>query len=195
MNLTSLITAPARAGLSIGRRAFDIATGRSTQAVGAARRRFGASPELDDVTLARKVETEIFRSRRVAKGKIDVNVVDGVVWLRGEAKNPELINEIEAKAAAIPEVKRVENLLHLPKTPARRPRSKAAAPKRASRARKAGAPPKRTTAEKRTAAADSRRRSARPRTRRPAAWTTRRSPARSRPSCSATTPCRRAGST
>jgi hypothetical protein len=80
-----------------------------------------APKDLDDVAVARKVETVIFRDRSVAKGKIDVNAADGVVWLRGEAKTPEQIKELERQASAIPEVKRVENLLHLPKTPARRP--------------------------------------------------------------------------
>ena len=74
--------------------------------------------QLDDRTITDKVETELFRDRKVAKGKIDVNTADGVVWLRGEAKNPEQIKELEAKALAMPEVKQVENLLHLPKTPA-----------------------------------------------------------------------------
>jgi hypothetical protein len=74
--------------------------------------------DLDDVTLARKVETEIFRSAGAPKGKVDVNAVDGVVWLRGEVKRPEQIKALEAKARAIPEVRDVENLLHLPKTPA-----------------------------------------------------------------------------
>ena len=73
---------------------------------------------IDDVGLARKVETVIFRDPSVPKGKIDVNAADGVVWLRGEAKTPEMIKELESLAAAIPEVKKVENLLHLPKTPA-----------------------------------------------------------------------------
>src|SRR5215207_7890692 len=39
--------------------------------------------DLDDVTIARKVESVIFRGQGVAKGKVDVNVADGVVWLRG----------------------------------------------------------------------------------------------------------------
>jgi hypothetical protein len=88
-------------------------------------RRKPASPQasqtpkdLDDVALARKVETVIFRDASVPKGKIDVNAAAGVVWIRGEAKNPEMIKTIEAQAVAIPEVKKVENLLHLPKTPA-----------------------------------------------------------------------------
>jgi hypothetical protein len=101
-------------------------------------RRKPASPQasqtpkdLDDVGLARKVETVIFRDQSVPKGKIDVNAADGVVWLRGEAKTPDMIKALERQAAAIPEVDKVENLLHLPKTPARRP-----APTRQQRTRK-----------------------------------------------------------
>ena len=77
-----------------------------------------APKDLDDVAVARKVETVIFRDDDVPKGKIDVNAASGVVWLRGEAKTPEMIKELERQTAAIPEVTRVENLLHLPKTPA-----------------------------------------------------------------------------
>jgi hypothetical protein len=73
---------------------------------------------LGDVAIARKVETVIFRDPEVPKGDIDVNVVDGVLWLRGQAGTPEMIKALEAQAAEIPEVKGVENLLHLPKTPA-----------------------------------------------------------------------------
>jgi hypothetical protein len=82
----------------------------------------GRPKDLDDVTIARKVETVVFRPAGRKTGKIDVNVVDGVVWLRGEAKTPEDIEAIEAAARAIPEVVDVQNLLHLPKTPARRAR-------------------------------------------------------------------------
>ena len=74
--------------------------------------------QLDDVSITRKVETELFRDRKVPKAKISINTAEGVVFVRGEAKNPELINEIEQRIGAIPEVKGVENLLHLPKTPA-----------------------------------------------------------------------------
>jgi hypothetical protein len=77
-----------------------------------------APKDLDDVALARKVETIIFRDDAVPKGHIDVNCADGVVWLRGEAKTPDMIKALELQAAAIPEVRQVENLLHLPKTPA-----------------------------------------------------------------------------
>lgn len=108
MELTSLVTGPARMGIALSRRALA-----------EVRRRFEGERELDDVTLARKVETVIFRGRRVSKGKIDVNAAGGVVWLRGEAATPDLIAKLEAEAAAIPEVKRVESLLHLPKPPPR----------------------------------------------------------------------------
>lgn len=85
----------------------------------ATQRRSSRQPKpLGDVAITRKVETEIFRAPDVEKGKISVNTADGIVWLRGEVKNPEQVKDLEAKTAAIPEVKRVENLLHLPKTPA-----------------------------------------------------------------------------
>ena len=74
--------------------------------------------DLDDVTIAHKVESALFRDRRIAKGKVDVNVVKGVVWLRGQARTPQLVKLAERRASSVPEVSKVENLLHLPKTPA-----------------------------------------------------------------------------
>ena len=73
--------------------------------------------DLDDVTLARKVETEIFRDAEAPKGQVDVNVVDGVVYLRGELE-PDMIADLEGKARKVSGVKGVENLLHAPGTPA-----------------------------------------------------------------------------
>ena len=71
----------------------------------------------DDATLAHKVETELFRDAEVPKGQINVHVVDGIVELRGEVTRPEVKKALAAKAEAIPEVREVSNLLHLPKTP------------------------------------------------------------------------------
>jgi hypothetical protein len=112
-------------------------------------RRSSSKPKpLDDVTITRKVETVLFRDDSVDKGKISVNTAEGVVWLRGEAKNPEKIKELEAKAREIPEVKEVENLLHLPKTaPSEKKRRKAATAAASPRKRA----PKRTTAERKPA--------------------------------------------
>jgi hypothetical protein len=77
-----------------------------------------APKPLDDTTIARKVESAIFRTKQVDKGKVDVNVADGVVWLRGEVQTPDLVRRMEERARRVPEVRSVENLLHLPKTPA-----------------------------------------------------------------------------
>jgi hypothetical protein len=74
--------------------------------------------EFDDVTLTRKVETEIFRGPDVPKGKINVNVEEGVVVLRGEADRPEMINELVDKAREVQGVRDVRNLLQTPGTPA-----------------------------------------------------------------------------
>jgi hypothetical protein len=102
--------------------------------------------DLDDVTIARKVETHIFRVRSRPKSSVDVNVVDGVVWLRGQVKTPAMIRRLEAEAREIPEVRDVQNLLHLPNTPApdrtdtppsmRHTRRKATPPERPRRIRR-----------------------------------------------------------
>jgi len=77
----------------------------------------GAEPDMDDTTLGRKVETELFRGTDVPMGSVNVYVVDGVVQLRGEVKRPADIKSLEARARAVPEVRGVDNLLHLPRTP------------------------------------------------------------------------------
>jgi osmotically-inducible protein OsmY len=71
-------------------------------------------PQPDDVTLARKVESEIFRDADVPKGQINVNVEDGVVYLRGELEQPDLIQDLESEARKVQGVLGVENLLHAP---------------------------------------------------------------------------------
>jgi hypothetical protein len=75
-------------------------------------------PQPDDVTLARKVETEIFRDPEVPKGEINVNAEDGVVYLRGEVASAELVDDLGKAAQKVQGVRGVENLLHVPGTPA-----------------------------------------------------------------------------
>ena len=58
--------------------------------------------DLDDVTIARKVESEVFRDRRIAKGKVDIDVVNGVVSLRGQARTPALVKLAERRALVGP---------------------------------------------------------------------------------------------
>jgi osmotically-inducible protein OsmY len=75
-------------------------------------------PQPDDVTLTRKVETEIFRDADIPKGQINVNAENGKVYLRGEVGEPELIKDLEKRARKVQGVQEVENLLHLPGTEA-----------------------------------------------------------------------------
>jgi osmotically-inducible protein OsmY len=76
-------------------------------------------PEPNDATLKAKVESEIFRDPEVPKGKIDVNAENGVVYLRGEADGPELIETLEKQVRKVEGVQGVEVLLHLPGEPAK----------------------------------------------------------------------------
>jgi osmotically-inducible protein OsmY len=82
------------------------------------RHRRDVPKDLDDVTLAHKVETELFRSPDVPKGLINVNAQRGVVQLRGEVPSAELIDDLVERTRAVQGVLNVENLLHLPGTPA-----------------------------------------------------------------------------
>jgi osmotically-inducible protein OsmY len=105
---------------STGRSAAQAGRGVASQAQGAAqavKHRDEEPKELDDVTLARKVETEIFRDAEVPKGQINVNVEDGVVYLRGEVER-DLIEDLAQKTRSVQGVLGVENLLHAPGEPA-----------------------------------------------------------------------------
>jgi hypothetical protein len=123
----------ARGSLRIGERVVR-SVGSEAWGIFQDARHLGRKPKpgMDDVTLARKVETEIFRGRGGSKSSVNVNVVDGVVWLRGEVKRPEQVRRLEEKARSVPEVRGVENLLHLVKTPAP---TRADTPKRQQRTR------------------------------------------------------------
>jgi len=70
--------------------------------------------EYDDATLAQKVMTELFRDPHVPKGAINVNAEKGVVLLRGQIEEPQMIVEIVARTRRIRGVAEVENLMHLP---------------------------------------------------------------------------------
>jgi osmotically-inducible protein OsmY len=78
----------------------------------AAHRSEEPKPQPDDVTLARKVETEIFRDADVPKGQINVNAENGKVVLRGEVDSPELIDDLVSRARKVQGVQEVESLLH-----------------------------------------------------------------------------------
>ena len=77
-----------------------------------------AVPELDDVSLVRKVESELFRDRTIPKGPISINADRGIVVLRGQLEDAQEIERIEREVRAIAGVRDVENLLHPPGVPA-----------------------------------------------------------------------------
>jgi hypothetical protein len=67
--------------------------------------------DYDDQTLKAKVETELFRPEDAPKGQVDVNVENGVVFLRGEVDRPELVSDLESTVRKVQGVRDVENLL------------------------------------------------------------------------------------
>ena len=101
-----------------GRKASDAGRSVTSQAYGLKQKathiRESDKGQPDDVTLARKVETEIFRDADVPKGQIQVNVQEGVVQLRGEVPRADLIDELVAETRKVQGVRDVENLLHVP---------------------------------------------------------------------------------
>ena len=107
------------------RRAESHAVGLARRTANAARR---GEREVDDVTLAHKVESELYRRTGVPKGHISVNAEDGCVFLRGVLDRQEDIDRIADATRQIAGVREVENLTHLPGTPApaSRPKSERA---------------------------------------------------------------------
>ena len=77
-----------------------------------------AVPELDDVSLVRKVESELFRDRTIPKGPISINADRGIVVLRGQLDDAQEIERIEREVRGVAGVRDVENLLHRPGVPA-----------------------------------------------------------------------------
>jgi hypothetical protein len=77
-------------------------------------------PVLDDVSLARKVESVAFREAAVSKAHVSVNAEKGVVFLRGRLETEDEIQRLVRAAAAVDGVERVENLLHTPRFQAAR---------------------------------------------------------------------------
>jgi hypothetical protein len=105
------------------RRAVTRARRAESRTVGFFRRALNArqapKPPADDIALAHKVETELFRRARVPKGLIDVNAEEGAIFLRGVVERQEDIARVEAVAQRIAGVRRVGE----PAPPTRHPRA------------------------------------------------------------------------
>jgi osmotically-inducible protein OsmY len=113
--------AKARKGASKATTTASQAAGKAKGAVATATPSMPGShrvEDVDDVTLARKVETEIFRSADAPKGAVSVDVQNGVVHLRGMVADGEWIDRLAEEAGKVDGVKGVRNLLHRPGTPA-----------------------------------------------------------------------------
>ena len=120
----------ARSQLRRGERRAAVRARRAeSHAVGVARRTINArrrqAKPLDDLTLAHKVESQLYRRAGIPKGQVSVNVEDGgVVFLRGVLDHQDDIARAADAARRIAGVRAVENLIHAPGTPAPASRSK-----------------------------------------------------------------------
>ena len=70
----------------------------------------GALP-MDDAAIAGRIRTEVFGRRGLETGRIVVDVVRGVAFLRGELKDGHAIEEIVDRTGDVPGVRGVQNLI------------------------------------------------------------------------------------
>ncbi len=71
----------------------------------------------NDQALTEKVKSELLGEPDVPKDKINIDVSDGIVALRGEVESREVMQSLDAKVRAVTGVREVQNLLHLPGEP------------------------------------------------------------------------------
>lgn len=77
----------------------------------------GAGPDAAaqrDQEINARVEAEVFRDSSVPQGQLNINTVDGVVYIRGTVANQGQIDDIDARAKQVSGVDAVINLLRLP---------------------------------------------------------------------------------
>jgi osmotically-inducible protein OsmY len=58
------------------------------------------------------VKSEIFQPADAPKDSVNISVENGVVYLRGQVEQPELIQDLEQRVRSVQGVRDVENLLH-----------------------------------------------------------------------------------
>ena len=112
--LTDQGGASVRRGLRGAHRAVRRTRATVSGAIASATHRGEEGPAFpDDVTLASKVESQLFRDPSVPKGAININVERGIVVLRGEVPDAEMRDRLASEAASIGGVWSVHNQLHL----------------------------------------------------------------------------------
>jgi osmotically-inducible protein OsmY len=72
---------------------------------------------MDDMTLADRVRSEIFRDTEAPKGGVSVDVQAGVAYLRGEVPDDGWVERFGTAARKVTGINGVKNLLHTPGTP------------------------------------------------------------------------------
>lgn len=68
----------------------------------------------DDATIAREVRMRLESRPDLETGELVIDVVRGVAYLRGDLKDQETFDEIVDLTSAVPGVRRVQSLLHVP---------------------------------------------------------------------------------
>ena len=108
--LLSLVRNGTKRGRKLVRHATSDAAGQARRAAHAIRP--SNEVELDDATLVDKVESIVFRTHDLPKGQININAENGVVFLRGQVEQPELVSSLEERVRKVRGVRGVQNLLH-----------------------------------------------------------------------------------
>lgn len=103
----------ARRALRLERHVQSTASGHLTAALHRRRR----PRDYDDVTLAHKVESLLYRDPLVPKGRLNIDACEGVVTVRGLVDDQVTIDRVVEDVRRVQGVRGVENLLHLPGTP------------------------------------------------------------------------------
>jgi osmotically-inducible protein OsmY len=111
--ITALVRRGARSGARLGRYAASEGYGLVQRVRHTGN---GAQQQLNDVTLARKVESEVLGSSPL-KGRVNVNAENGTVVLRGQATSADEIRELEERVRNVDGVRDVRNLLTLAEAP------------------------------------------------------------------------------
>jgi hypothetical protein len=70
-----------------------------------------------DRALAESVRVALAAQPGLLQGTLEIEALDGTVWLRGELHEPEDVAEVERRVADVPGVRRVRSLLHPAGTP------------------------------------------------------------------------------
>jgi hypothetical protein len=107
----AIVRRRSRAAIQRARYLEGVAEGAAHRATHAVPGR-NSKAALDDVSLARKVESVAFREAAVSKAHVSVNAEKGVVFLRRRLETEDEIQRLVRAAGAVDGVERVENLLH-----------------------------------------------------------------------------------